>query len=262
MFWMCDVMDVRCVCTDSDDKSIVARQIDGQWKLRRIQKMDEPRVTKVFSVFNFYTLRGDLSDANLTVTRNRDVVTIMSLLVEERKETKFPVRVEMMEILGVLLLKRLDGVALEELGVCVCVCVLCVSVSRMNAGRVPQQQFQSTAENWIAIVQLERELNEHCGTIEEERVHIARCKAKYLTAIAERDHDFVVMDVAATPFVRAWFAIADVPRHNLLSVGDPNHFDSLSDLVKQLEEMTFQEMISKLWKALFDAGMKAQFVYF
>jgi hypothetical protein len=125
MFWMCDVLDVRCVCTDTNDKRIVARQIDGQWQLRRLQKRDDPRVTKVFSLFDFYTLRGDLSDGNLAVTRNRDAVTIMSMLVEEKKDTNFPVRVEMMEILGVLLLKRLDALPLEELGVCVCVFVCC-----------------------------------------------------------------------------------------------------------------------------------------
>jgi hypothetical protein len=132
----------------------------------------------------------------------------------------------------------------------------------MNAGRVPRQQFQATVENWIAVVQLERELNEHCDTIEEERAHIARCKAKYLTAIAATEHHFTVLDVAATPFVRAWFAIAEVPRHNLVSVGDPNYFDSLAYLVEPLAGMTVAEMIRQLWKATFDPGMKAQFVYF
>jgi hypothetical protein len=98
MFWMCDVLDVRCVCTDSDDRRIVTRQKDGRWELRRIRKMVEPRISKMFSCFDHY-----ITDGNLAVNRNRDAVTVMTMLVEEKKNTKHPVRVEMVTILGVLL---------------------------------------------------------------------------------------------------------------------------------------------------------------
>jgi hypothetical protein len=138
--------------------------------------------------------------------------------------------------------------------------LLRMSVMCINAGRVPREAFQAALENWIPIIELERELNEPRETIEAQRAHIARCKSKFLAAIKSCEKSFVTLDVAMAPFVRAWFAIADVPPQNTLTAGDPNYLDSLADLVPSLAGMTVAQMIWKLWKATWDPGMKAQFV--